>query len=133
MEPAEAPFPDRTRTPAETMAIAIMASLSLAIHLAVNALARYGYFRDELYYLACSRRLAAGYVDQPPLSIDFLAIATALAGHSVFAIRLVPALLSSLSVIALCLLVRRMGGRATAMVYASLCFLAAPLLLAEHT
>jgi hypothetical protein len=99
----------------------------------VNALGPYGYFRDELYYIACSRHLAAGYVDQPPLSIDVLAAATAVMGHSLFAIRLVPALLSSLSVIAVCLLVRRMGGRATAMVVAALCFMASPLLLAEHT
>ena len=28
---------------------------------------RYGYFRDELYYLACARHLAFGYVDQPSL------------------------------------------------------------------
>src|ERR1035441_3983946 len=27
----------------------------------------YDYFIDELYYLACARYLAAGYVDQPPL------------------------------------------------------------------
>ena len=28
---------------------------------------RYGIFRDELYYLACSEHLDFGYVDQPPL------------------------------------------------------------------
>src|SRR5262249_50357145 len=28
---------------------------------------RYGYFRDPLYYPACSRHLAWGYVDHPPL------------------------------------------------------------------
>jgi hypothetical protein len=27
----------------------------------------YGYFRDELYYLACALHLDWGYVDQPPL------------------------------------------------------------------
>jgi 4-amino-4-deoxy-L-arabinose transferase-like glycosyltransferase len=36
-----------------------------ALHLATST--RYGYFRDALYYLACSEHLAFGYVDQPPL------------------------------------------------------------------
>jgi hypothetical protein len=110
-----------------------MALFSLGVHLVVNALGRYGYFRDELYYLACTRHLAAGYVDQPPLSIYVLAIASRLLGSSVFAIRLVPAVASSLSVIALCLLVRRLGGQATAMIVASLCFLASPQLLGTYT
>jgi hypothetical protein len=52
-----------------------MGLLSFGIHLLANALGGYGYFRDELYYLACSRHLAAGYVDQPPLSILSCALA----------------------------------------------------------
>ena len=36
-----------------------------ALHLITST--RYGYFRDALYYLACSEHLAFGYVDQPPL------------------------------------------------------------------
>jgi hypothetical protein len=36
-----------------------------ALHLITST--RYGYFRDALYYLACSEHPAFGYVDQPPL------------------------------------------------------------------
>src|SRR3954463_11173336 len=47
---------------------------------------RYGIFRDELYYLACARRLAWGYVDNPPFSLALLKL---FGGH-LFAIK-VPA------------------------------------------
>jgi hypothetical protein len=113
--------------------VAAMALLSMGLHLAANALGGYGYFRDELYYIACSKHLAAGYVDQPPLSIFLLAAARFLLGDSVFAIRLVPAIASGLSVTVLCLLVRRLGGPPAAMAVASLCFLASPMLLSAHT
>lgn len=107
--------------------------LSLAVHLVTNALGGYGYFRDELYYVACSRHLAAGYVDHPPLSIFVLAATRYLLGDSVFAIRLVPAVASALSVITLGLLVRRMNGSRAAIVLAALCFLASPQLLGTYT
>ena len=125
--------PDTGALPKHRGTVVAMALLSLALHLSVNAFGGYGYFRDELYYIACSRHLAAGYVDQPPLSIFILAAARFLLGDSVFALRMVPALASALSVTALCLLVRRLGGPPSAMVVASLCFLASPMLLGAHT
>ncbi|PZR70526.1 MAG: hypothetical protein DLM73_17605, partial [Chthoniobacterales bacterium] len=42
-----------------------LAAAKLLFHLLTAG--RYGIFRDELYYLACSEHLDAGYVDQPPL------------------------------------------------------------------
>jgi len=110
-----------------------MALLSLSVHLAVNAIGGYGYFRDELYYIACSKHLASGYVDQPPLSIFILASVRQLLGDSIFAIRLVPAIASAMSVTVLCVLVRKMGGGQAAMVVASLCFLASPQLLGSQS
>ena len=123
----------QSRAPRHTLTIAIMAGLALLVHLAVNLFGGYGYFRDELYYIACSHRLAAGYVDQPPLSIFVLAVNRLLSGDSLFALRLVPALAGGLSTAVICLLVRRMGGGRTAMILASLCFLASPHLVAFHS
>ena len=50
----------------------VLASVALIIHLLT--IHRYGYFRDELYYIACARHLDFGYVDLPPLSAFLLRI-----------------------------------------------------------
>jgi hypothetical protein len=56
------------------------------------------YFRDEFYYLACSHRMAWGYVDQPPVSIAILWGARHLAGDSLLALRAAAALFSALTI-----------------------------------
>src|SRR5258708_1005036 len=48
-----------------TAAILCLATCKLLVHLYAGR--HYGYFVDELYYLACSRHLDWGYVDQSPL------------------------------------------------------------------
>jgi hypothetical protein len=110
-----------------------MGALSAGIHLLANLLGNYGYFRDELYYIACSKHLAAGYVDHPPFSIFLLALSRLVFGNSVFAIRVIPAVASGLSVVVLCLLVRKLGGERVAMVIAALAFIASGQLLGLHT
>src|SRR5271156_3633810 len=62
-----------------------LASCKLLIQLA--GINHYGFFRDELYYVACGEHLAWGYVDQPPL-IAFVAwLARHTLGTSLFATR----------------------------------------------
>jgi hypothetical protein len=46
-------------------AVLCISACKLLVHLYAGR--HYGYFVDELYYLACSRHLDWGYVDQPPL------------------------------------------------------------------
>jgi hypothetical protein len=87
-----------------------IAIFKLALHLYTNIFAGYGIFRDELYYLACARHLAAGYVDHPPLSIWTLALNRAALGESVFALRLLPAVFGAATVLVVGLLARQMGG-----------------------
>ena len=86
----------------------------------------YGYFRDEFDYIACGNHLAWGYVDQPPL-IPFLARASiAIFGDSLRAVRLVPALASSLLVVQTALLAREFGGRRFALLLSALAVAIAP-------
>jgi hypothetical protein len=124
--------PEGDAQPRPTATIAVLCLLPLAIHVAVNALGGYGYFRDELYYIACSKHLAAGYVDHPPFSIFLLALVRVLIGDSVFAIRLVPAIASALSVAVVCGLVLKMQGGRAAVVVAALAFTCSGQLLGYH-
>ena len=67
------------------------------------------FFRDEFYYLACTRHIAWGYVDQPPLSIAILWIVRHLAGESLLALRLVSALALAVSIWLTGSIARRLG------------------------
>jgi 4-amino-4-deoxy-L-arabinose transferase-like glycosyltransferase len=116
-----------------TGTIVVLCLLPLTIHLAVNLFGGYGYFRDELYYIACAKRLGAGYVDHPPFSIYVLALVRQLIGDSVFALRLVPAVTSALSVALVCGLVLKMRGGRAALIVAALAFTCSGQLLGYHT
>ena len=79
-----------------TSIVAGLALVALIVHLLT--IHRYGYFRDELYYIACARHLDFGYVDLAPLSAFFLRIELILFGSSLFALRIFPALASALTI-----------------------------------
>ncbi len=112
--------------------ILAFAAAEVLLHLYMNAFAHYGYFRDELYYIACSRHLAAGYVDQPPLASFILFFSIKLFGDSIFAIRLLPALSSGLTVYLAGLITRRLGGGVFAVTLACLSLAIAPEFLGTN-
>lgn len=123
----------RSASLSSTTAIGGSAAFLLLFHLLANAFTPYGYFRDELYYLACSHRLALGYVDHPPLSVWLLALVRTLIGDSLFAIRLVPALALSGTVVMTGLMVRQMKGGNWAIILGGLSVILAPIFLAMGT
>jgi len=81
---------------------------------------RYPLFRDELYYLACAKHLALGYVDHPPLSIWLLAAWRAVFGDSQLALRVPPALAGGALVVLTAGLARQLKGGPFAAVAAAL-------------
>src|SRR5262245_28806453 len=88
---------------------------------------RYGIFRDELYYLACSEHLDWGYVDQPPLIALITWFARHLFGSSLLALRLLPAIAGGLLVWLTAALAREMGGGRFARGLAALAILPVPI------
>ena len=105
-----------------------IAACKLLVHLYAGR--HYGYFIDELYYLACSRHLDWGYVDHPPL-IAFVAwIGRMLLGDTLAAIRFLPALAGAGEVVLASLIARALGGERFAQGLAALAVLVAPGILA---
>jgi hypothetical protein len=86
----------------------------------------YGIFRDELYYLACSRHLAWGYVEFPPLIAVLTRAVTMLLGDSLFVIRLLPAVAGAGLVVLTAMIARELGGGRLAQALAGLAVIVAP-------
>jgi len=89
------------------------------------------YFRDEFYYLACSRRLAWGYVDHPPLSIALLWLVRHVVGDSLLALRVAAAAIAASTVWLTGSIARRIGASAYGETVAMTAVALAPVLLAS--
>jgi hypothetical protein len=72
---------------------------------------RYGYFGDELYFVAAGNHLAWGYADQPPLLPLLARGIDSLFPGSVVALRLPAALLTGVGVVLTAMTARELGGR----------------------
>jgi hypothetical protein len=89
-------------------ALLVIACLKLLLHLATAS--RYGYFGDELYFLACGEHLDWGYVDQPPLIGLVAWLVRHTLGTSLLAVRLPSALAGMALVLLTGRLARELGG-----------------------
>src|SRR6266404_4595430 len=118
------------RFPSGSAIVILLAITKVLFHLCTAG--RYGIFRDELYYLACSEHLGAGYVDQPPL-IAFIAwTARHVFGESLYGLRFLPALAGAATVWLTGKLAREFRGGVFAQALAALAVIAAPILLLMH-
>jgi len=109
------------------LAVVVISAALLVLHCIFNN--RYDYFRDEFNYLACAKHLAWGYVDQPPLIPWLARVSLITLGDSLRAIRFLPALFMSLTVVLTAEIARELGGRAFALICAAAAVIAAPIYL----
>ena len=123
------------RNPGERLAPAVwvLAAVKLLAHLLTTGRFGYEYFVDELYFNACAKHLAWGYVDMPPLHPAMTAVVTAIAPGSLFAIRLLPALAGAALVLLTGVLARDLGGGRSAQVLSAIGVAVAPIFLAIHS
>jgi hypothetical protein len=109
--------PRRSARPSR-LGIALIAAAAFGVEMAVSG--RYGYARDELYFLAAGHHLAFGYVDQPSLTPLLARIASALTGNTLVGLRVLPALGLAVLVVATAAMSRQLGAGRTGQLLAAL-------------
>ena len=89
-------------------AVLIIAGISFVVHILVGN--NYGYFRDELYFMAMSHNPAFGYVDVPPLVAWVTLIPRFLTGNALWALHVLSALLCAGTIVLTGVMTRLLGG-----------------------
>jgi 4-amino-4-deoxy-L-arabinose transferase-like glycosyltransferase len=122
---AAEPMRDSART---TLWIGLAAA---AVLVAVTApfMSRYGWDRDELYFLAAAHHLALGYVDFPPLIAATGWIVDQLAPNSLLALRIVSLAAGAGTVILVTFIARELGGGHRAQGLAAVAWALTPYIL----
>ncbi len=87
-----------------------LAGVALLVAIAAPFMSRYGWDRDELYFLAAAHHLALGYVDFPPLIAVVGWLVDNTAPHSLVALRMVSLAAGAGTVLLVAFTVRELGG-----------------------
>ena len=113
-QPPAVPGPTRRSWPG----IALIAAAAFGVEMAVSG--RYGYVRDELYFLAAGHHLAFGYVDQPPLTPLLARVTAAATGNTLAGFRILPGLALAALVVLTAGMSRLLGAGRTGQLLAAL-------------
>ncbi len=108
--------------------VGLLALAGTLLHILTSG--NYGYFRDELYFAACARRLSWGYVDHAPFIVFVTAFMRKVFGDSLYSLRFIPALTSGGKVLLTAWMAREFGGRRFAMLLSAVLLLFCPIYLA---
>ncbi|WP_459546868.1 glycosyltransferase family 39 protein [Nocardia sp. X0981] len=127
VEPARSPA-DPLRPFATVPVVGVAAAAALVLLLSAP---RYGYFGDELYFLAAGRRLSTGYADQGPV-LPFLAwLMDTVAPGSLVALRLPAIVLTVVAVVVSARIAREFGGGRGAQILTAVAYATSPFLLLQ--
>lgn len=109
--------------------IALLTGVTLGIHVVTNLITPYEFHRDELLYFAMGTHLRVFHMDFPPLIALLSEAVRAVAGTSLFAFRMVPAVAGSVVFLLALLTVRELGGGRLALLLTALAIIFNPLFL----
>ncbi|MEU2176391.1 glycosyltransferase family 39 protein [Nocardia sp. NPDC019219] len=107
-------------------AVAALGALALLV-----SIGRYGFFGDELYFVAAGRRLAVSYADQGPLLPAIARVMDLLAPGSLVALRLPAVLVTVAAVVITAQIAREFGGGCAAQMLAAAAYATSPFLLVQ--
>ncbi|MDH3295091.1 MAG: glycosyltransferase family 39 protein [Acidimicrobiia bacterium] len=99
---------------------AVWFTAGAVVVLLLSMAGRYGFHRDELYFVVAGRRLDWGFVDQPPLTPLIARISETIGGTSPAVLRILPALAIGVVVVLTALMARQFGGGSRAQIYAAI-------------
>src|ERR1043166_3327349 len=108
--------------------VGLFAAVAFVFHEATAKL--YGFFIDELYFLACGQHLAWGYVDFPPLTAFQAWLTRHLFGDSAYSFRLFPSLAAAGVGLMAAAIARELGGGRAAQIVAAIVAFLSPGYLA---
>ncbi|HYA08743.1 MAG TPA: glycosyltransferase family 39 protein [Gaiellaceae bacterium] len=121
----------RRRAPFPLAPIALVVACKTA--LGASVLGRYGWQRDELYYVVAARHLSLGYVDFPPVTALLGAAGRVVFGESRVGLRAL-SLIAGAGVVVVCALIaRELGGSRRAQTIAAVAAALLPVLLGVNT
>jgi hypothetical protein len=116
--PPPTPAIDESRQSSLPVTVWLIALAGYAMELAVSS--RYGYDRDELYFLVAGQHPAAGYVDQPLLTPLLAHLAAMLTGNTLVGLRAAAALGLPLVVTLAASMARMLGATRSGQIVAAL-------------
>jgi len=119
----------RARDPARATFVIGLAGAVLLVAVTAPFMSRYGWDRDELYFLSAAHHLAFGYVDFPPLIAVVGWIVDRIAPGSLLALRMVSLASGAATVVLVAFITRELGGRRRAQGFAVTAWALTPYIL----